>query len=122
MAEPIAVADVNGFEDNSKIVVAIGDREVGVFRRGNDFFAYDNVCPHRGGPVCQGGLFGHVVEPIAEDGTVRTLDYEKGRLNIVCPWHGYEYDVSTGEHVGNPKLRLRRVDIQVTDGRIYVAL
>ncbi|MGE3988754.1 Rieske (2Fe-2S) protein [Pseudorhodoplanes sp.] len=114
------IGETDDFEDNSKIVVAVGKKEVGVFRKGDEFFAYENLCPHRRGPVCQGGLFQHVIEPIAEDGSVRTLDYRPGQTNIVCPWHGYEYDVSTGENVGNPALRLRKIELRIADGRVYV--
>jgi nitrite reductase/ring-hydroxylating ferredoxin subunit len=43
-------------------------------------------------------------------------------VNIVCPWHGYEFDLRTGRHPGNPSARLRRVEIRLRDGDVYVCL
>ena len=39
---------------NGRLVVDIGDTTVGIFRVGGKLFAYENSCPHMGGPVCQG--------------------------------------------------------------------
>ena len=49
-------------EDQGKTVVEIDGLQIGVFRLGDDFFAYKNLCPHQGGPVCQGRIYQKVVE------------------------------------------------------------
>jgi nitrite reductase/ring-hydroxylating ferredoxin subunit len=41
-------------------------------------------------------------------------------MHFVCPWHGYEYDLKTGECVGNRKLRLRNYAVVERDGAVYV--
>jgi nitrite reductase/ring-hydroxylating ferredoxin subunit len=40
----------------------------------------------------------------------------------VCPWHGWEFDLDTGRHCGDPKYRLRPIDVRVRDERVYVTL
>src|SRR5262249_3651448 len=82
--------------------------EFGIFREGDRLVAYENHCPHDGGPVCQGKVIPRVEEELAPDQTSRGLRFSKKR-NIVCPWHGWEFDIESGRHCGDPKYRLRPV-------------
>src|ERR1700682_1747474 len=84
---------------------------VGVFHVGGRFIAYENVCPHMGGPVCQGIILPRVEEDIASDRKALGLSFSKSQTNIVCPWHGYEFDLATGRHQGNQRLRLKAVPV-----------
>ena len=61
-----------------------------------------------------------VVEPVASDGTVRTLQYHAEDTHIVCPWHGYEYNIRTGEHTGHAAFKLRKAGVSVRNGEIDV--
>ena len=56
--------------------VMLGDREIALFNLGDRFFATDNRCPHRGGPLC--------------DGIVTST-------SIVCPLHAWKVNLETGE-------------------------
>jgi nitrite reductase/ring-hydroxylating ferredoxin subunit len=116
----VRVGKTSDFEDRGRKVVAHGDVEVGVFYVDGEFYAWHNKCPHQGGPVCQGRLYGLVEEPVAADGTVGALRYAEGQLNIVCPWHGYEYNVKTGRHPGHDRIGLRPAEVQVREGEVYV--
>jgi nitrite reductase (NADH) small subunit len=51
---------------------------------------------------------------------VRTQQYDPAETNIVCPWHGYEYNIKTGCHQGNDRIRLRKAEMTIRDGEIYV--
>jgi hypothetical protein len=75
-----------------------------------------------GGPVCQGKINPRVQEVIAEDKTSLGLAFSKDQINVACPWHGYEFDVQTGQHQGNPRLRLRPVKIEIVDGDVVVTV
>ena len=75
-----------------------------------------------GGPVCQGKIIARVQELVAEDKTSLGLSFSKDQTNIACPWHGYEFDIATGQHQGNPRLRLRPVPIEVVDGELVITL
>jgi len=61
-----------------------------------------------------------VVEPVESDGTVRMFQYHPEDTHIVCPWHGYEYNIKTGEHPGNAALKLRKANVTVRNGEVYV--
>jgi nitrite reductase/ring-hydroxylating ferredoxin subunit len=63
-----------------------------------------------------------VLEPIAADGTVRALAYDESVTNIVCSWHGYEFDLKTGINQGSPRFRLRAAKLDQKDGNIYVVV
>ena len=70
--------------------------------------------------MCQGMLIERVVETL--DDAHRSLGdfFSETDLHIVCPWHGYEYNVSTGEHAGNPRIRLRAYEVEESDGEVVV--
>jgi nitrite reductase/ring-hydroxylating ferredoxin subunit len=113
---------VADYVDGDRKVIVCGDKEVGVFKLGEQFYAWHNRCAHRAGPVCQGRIMKRVLEPAAEDRSVRSMEYDETETNIVCPWHGYEYSIKTGEHQGNSKIRLRKADLVIRDGEIYVVV
>jgi nitrite reductase (NADH) small subunit len=111
---------LDALKESGRLLVKCGEAEIGIFAIDGALYAWHNECPHRGGPVCQGRTFKRVVEPVEDDGTVRTLDYHADNINLVCPWHGYEYNIKTGEHPGHTPLKLRSAGVNVRDGEIYV--
>ena len=120
--ETFNVGKIEEFEDKSKKVVTIGDEEVGVFRLGKEFFAWRNICPHQGGPICQGRIFSLVLENIDEKMESHGRIYDNNKVNIVCPWHGLEFDIRTGEHPGNPSISLDPVSVQVDGDAVYLLI
>ena len=117
----VAVAPLAEFADGDYRVFSIDGVEVGVFRLGDKVLAYENVCPHAGGPVCQGKIFNKVEEVITSDKKSAGLRFGKQR-HIVCPWHGYEFDLATGCHPGDASVRLTPVPVAVREGKIYVSV
>ena len=116
------VGEVSDFKNREKKIVIIDDQEVGIFRINDNFFAWKNQCPHQGGPVCQGRLFPLVKENLDSEMQSHGRIYDEKKLNIVCPWHGLEFDIETGEHPGNPKLKLDPITIEVNSDILYVQL
>jgi nitrite reductase/ring-hydroxylating ferredoxin subunit len=107
--------------EGGRVVVDVDGIEIGIFRLDGRLYAWENRCVHAGGPVCQGKLMNRVVERL--DVGKRSLgDDFSAALHIVCPWHGYEYDVRTGEHPADPDLRLRSVEVEERGGEILVRL
>ena len=102
----VNLGSVSAFSDPGRKVVEIDGVEIGVFHLKGKFNAYSNICPHMGGPVCQGKILPRVEEDIAVDRKSRGFVFSKTQTNIICPWHGYEFDIRTGRHQGNPQLRL----------------
>ena len=118
----IRVCSVAEFGDSSRKVFAAGGIEVGVFRLGDEFFAYENKCPHLEGPVCRGKILPLVTEAVAKDGTSSGRVFSKERVNVICPWHGYEFDIRTGVHPTDKRIRLRRVPVHVSDGAVVITV
>ena len=119
MAE-VLVGKASEFKPRDRRVVVAEGREVGVFRLGPKFYAWENVCAHAGGPVCQGKLMDRVEETIDAQGRSVGMRFSRTQVNIVCPWHGYEYDIRTGCHQGNPSVRLTPVKVSVKGGMVYI--
>ena len=116
----VNIGAASEFSDPGRKIVGFGNFEVGVFKLDGEFYAYLNLCPHMGGPVCQGKMIAKVEEIIAEDRTSKGMAFSKTKLHIVCPWHGYEYNIKTGCHQGNSRIRLRKAEMTIRDGEIYV--
>ncbi|WP_086575518.1 Rieske (2Fe-2S) protein [Streptomyces antimycoticus] len=108
--------------EGGRLIVDIGDVTIGVFRFKGRLFAYHNLCPHQGGPACQGRMVHRVCEDLDSRQMTRGLTFDEGDLHIVCPWHGFEFNVTTGVHPGQPKFRLKPVTVSETDGRVHVSL
>jgi nitrite reductase/ring-hydroxylating ferredoxin subunit len=118
----VNVGAASEFGDPGRKVVDCDGLEIGVFRLGDEFFAYANHCPHMGGPACQGKIMPKVEEVIADDRTSKGMTFSKTKINVVCPWHGFEFDIRTGVHPGNPSMRLRPMKVRVSDGDVILSL
>ncbi|MEF8906513.1 MAG: Rieske (2Fe-2S) protein [Haloarculaceae archaeon] len=106
--ERVEVCPATEFPPGSRTVVSAEGREVGVFNVDGDLFAIANACPHQLAPLCEGQLTGEVTAPAVGE-------YELTRENRVvrCPWHGWKFDLETGESVFNPHLRTGTYDVAV---------
>ena len=102
MAEQF-VAKSSEIKDGERRIVFIGEHEIGVFKEKGEYFAYSNFCLHQGGPACEGLTIAKVEERIMPDKTSRGMYFSDTELHFVCPWHGMEYDMKTGECVIRPQ-------------------
>jgi nitrite reductase (NADH) small subunit len=118
----IFVAHDHEIGEGGRKVIDAGGIEIGVFRFEGALHAWRNECPHQGGPVCQGKLFKGSEERLDEQKRSLGIHYKDGTLNIVCPWHGFEFDVRTGRHCGIGAIRLARHEVVVRDGGIHVVI
>lgn len=82
-------------------VVRADDLEVALFNVDGSFYAIGNTCRHRGGPLGEGSLEGSVV---------------------TCPWHGWEYDVTSGVSRVNPAMRVPVYRTQVKGDDVFIEL
>lgn len=118
----VNVGPASAFGDPGRKLIELNGVEVGVFKLGDEFFAYENVCPHIGGPACQGKIIAKVEEVVAEDRTSKGFAFSKTKINVVCPWHGFEFDIRTGRHHGNPRYRLKPIKVRLEGGDVIVSL
>jgi nitrite reductase (NADH) small subunit len=115
------VCALDEIPDGDGVLGIAGSLEVGVFRRGQQLYAYENRCAHQGGPVCTGELLGKTVQILDEGKEVTAEIFDESEMHLICPWHGWEYDLATGELACDRRYRLRRFDVSVRDGIVYVS-
>ena len=97
-------------------LVTIAGREIGVFNVGGEYFALANRCPHEGGPLCQG----RIGPLILSDGP-GTYRLDKDKEFLRCPWHGWEFDIRTGQSWCDPtSTRARQFQVTVEPGEKLV--
>ena len=100
MAEFVKVAKANEIEPGQGRLVDVKGKQIALFNVGGQFFALDNTCTHRGGPLAEGQLAG---------------------TEVTCPWHGATFDVRTGEVVGPPAQQaVARYGVRVTGTDVEV--
>jgi nitrite reductase/ring-hydroxylating ferredoxin subunit len=109
----IVVCRLEEFPPGERRIVQAGRRSIGVFRVGDRFYAINNYCPHQGGPLC----LGRTKPWVSSDGPGEfVLDGDDALL--ACPWHGWEYDLATGQSflgAGEPPVRTYAVSIEAGD-------
>jgi nitrite reductase/ring-hydroxylating ferredoxin subunit len=91
-----------------KVVEAEG-RSIGVFNVGGNFYGLRNSCPHQAAPLCLGSVKGMTMPS-------KPGEYAWAREGEIlrCPWHGWEFDITTGRSVFNPhKMRVRSYEVTV---------
>lgn len=79
----------------------VDGRTIALYHTSDGFFASDNVCPHRGGPLTEGDLIGN---------------------EITCPWHLWGFDVVSGVCPGNPEISLVTHEVRVEGDSVQVRL
>ena len=100
-AEWVKACLVNDIKnDRAKIVTVSGER-VAIFKYNGKLSAVNNFCRHQGGPLGEGKVV---------DGC------------ITCPWHGWQYDVTTGQHCLTPSICQTQYETKVEEGEIFVAV
>ena len=118
----VYVAKVDELADRERRIVVEGGLEIGVFRLGDEFFAWENDCPHAGGPVCQGRVMNRVNEVLDAEKRAHGYEFVEEDVHIICPWHGYEFNIRSGAHPGDPTTQLRGYPVSVRDGAVYVTV
>jgi len=97
-------------------IVTVNGREIGVFNVKGEFFALANRCPHQGGSLCLGKIGGLVLS----DGPGNYRVVRPGEF-IRCPWHGWEFDIRTGQSWCDPKsTKVRAFQVTVEPGQELV--
>ncbi len=103
------VAAVDEIPSGGRKFVEVAGRFLGVFHVAGEYFAVLDTCPHQGGPLYQGQLWGAVRAPAAAEHPFRPT-----APLLRCPLHAWEFDVRTGQSWFDPdKLRQRRFPVSL---------
>jgi 3-phenylpropionate/trans-cinnamate dioxygenase ferredoxin subunit len=106
------VATVDEIPPGERKIVDVDGRSIGVFNVRGEYFAVLNRCPHQGGPLCTGRTHGFL-----ESAAVGEYRYSRPGEVLRCPWHGWEYDLRTGQSWFDPAhVLVRRYDVSVEPG------
>ena len=106
------VAAADEIPPGGRKIVEVAGRSIGVFNLDGEYFALRNRCPHQGGALCEGKLWG-----VLRAQTPGAFDYQPSREILACPWHGWEFHVRTGQSWCEPqRLRVRRYPVMVEKG------
>ncbi len=101
MGEWIQIVGTDEVSPGNGMVVEVKDKCLAVFNVDGTFHVIDNMCLHRGGPLGEGDLEGETV---------------------TCPWHGWEYDVKTGQCINNPSSNVKAYKTIIEDGGVKIEL
>jgi nitrite reductase/ring-hydroxylating ferredoxin subunit len=117
--QTVAVGFEDSFQVGKFVIMTVADQEIGVVRlQSGELRAVRNWCPHKGAPICRGIVGG--TWPPSEPGR---LSFERAGEVLVCPWHGYEYDLNTGKEMFQPvPTRLRMYPVSVENGQVFVTV
>jgi nitrite reductase (NADH) small subunit len=99
MSQRTRVAGVDEIAQGQGRVIDVAGRTLALFNVDGTFYAIDNSCPHRGGPLGEGDV---------EDGIV------------LCPWHAWRWDVRTGRNANNPAVTVACYPVSVESGGVFV--
>jgi nitrite reductase/ring-hydroxylating ferredoxin subunit len=115
------VAKASELADGDRRIVVAGKREIGVFHKDGAYHAYSNTCLHQGGPACEGLIINNVVDVVTPDRLYHGQTFGD-EIHFACPWHGYEYDLQTGECIGDRKLKLRKYNVVKRGDDVFVVI
>ena len=101
MAQPTKVASKAEIPPGTGKVVQVGGKAVAVFNCDGAFYAMDNTCKHRGGPLGEGTVSG---------------------TSVSCPWHGWEYDVTSGACHMDPAITVQTFPVTVQGDDVLVSV
>lgn len=97
----VFVAEASAIPDGGRKIVQAEGLSIGVFHHKGGWYALQNSCVHRGGPVATGSLV---------DNT------------LYCPWHGFPFDVTSGQCLLDPSARLETYPVSMREGRVYLQI
>lgn len=103
MSEFIKVANTSDLLAGQAAVVELGGRTIALFNVNGEFFALDNICAHRGGPLGEGFV-------------------DKNNLTVQCPWHGWIYSLSTGASPIDSMARVEAFEVRVEGNEVRISL
>lgn len=116
------VASSDSLAEGQRQFVEHGKQTIGILRANGALRAFLNVCPHQGGPVCEGLMIHKVEEVIDADHCYRGMRFDPETLHVVCPWHGYEFEIDSGLNAGDGRMKLRQYEVREREGNVYVVV
>lgn len=118
MTERVEVCARSALEDGAQTVEVRG-RTFAVVSHEGEVYAIQNRCPHQGGQLCEGLVRSALTATWEEPGD-RTKEAFDGPPAVSCPYHGWEFDLESGDHLGDDTVSVATLETVTEDGTVYV--
>lgn len=99
MARWIHIAAAKDCPSGAGLECLVEGQIVALFNVDGIYYALDGICPHQGGPLAKGCVAGTTVS---------------------CPWHGWQFDLTSGQHRGSQSLKQRRYEVREERGEVLI--
>lgn len=111
------VAQADEIPAGNRLIVTVAGRSIGIFNLNGDYYALRNSCIHNQAPVCLGEVSGTLL-PSAPG------EYRQGMEGQIlrCPWHGWEFDITSGCSLFDPNTKINTYPVSVEEGAIVVEI
>lgn len=114
--QKFVVARTEDVVPGKAFMAVVKGRQIGIFNLDGDYFALLNRCPHQGAELCKGRVT-HLVQS-QKAGEVEVS--REGEF-LKCPWHGWEFDIRTGQSWCDPgSMYVRQFGVKVEPGETLV--
>ncbi|WP_243767507.1 Rieske (2Fe-2S) protein [Paenibacillus agricola] len=115
---------VHEFPEGQRKLLQVNGRSIGIFHLNGNLHAVLNYCPHQGAPLCEGLVMPWITSTLPGE-----FLYEKEGGIVRCPWHQWEFDITTGCLVVDEKVRtktyevtIETFDVSVDEGKVYLKI
>jgi nitrite reductase/ring-hydroxylating ferredoxin subunit len=110
------IAAVDELPPGTRKFVELDGRPIAIFNIKGEFFGLLNRCPHQGANLCEGPLIG-----LAQSKNPGEIEYTRAGEILRCPWHGWEFDIRTGQSYCDPRrFRVKAYSVNVEPGTAVV--
>lgn len=118
----VKVAKVSEISELEPLIVTVKNHVIGVLKFKGKYYAYENICAHQGGPALEGRILGRMTCDVSSSGK-RLGDYHsEEKMDIICPWHGVQYDLETGICVADENFSLTSFRVVIQGGEVKVEI
>lgn len=112
----VIVGSTTELQPGSVTIVDQGRFGIGVINVNGTYHALLNYCPHRGAPLCKGRVTGTTVAGAGQ----YDVEWTKEGEVLRCPWHGWEFNIASGETLTSPTRRVKSFPVEVRDGNVIL--
>jgi nitrite reductase/ring-hydroxylating ferredoxin subunit len=116
------VTHTDELNSGERLIKLIEGHEVGIFNIDGEYHAYPNWCPHQGAPLCEGPVNGTIETSFDKESLETDFSWGRDGEMLTCPWHGFEFDLTSGACRSDKKYSLREYPTRVEDGYVVVSL
>lgn len=120
-SDRIKVCSTDELPPGERKIITVGNRKVGVFNVDGEYRAILNTCPHQNGPLCEGNVLPKVSAKIPDTGKRPVQQFDDSTV-VKCPWHGWEFDLESGELLDDERIRLPVFDVSIEDETVYLTI